>query len=42
MAAETEADDDLLKPPFRGCVFCYTAEMGVYGLRKGLRRVTDD
>lgn len=34
--------DGLSKPPFRGCVFCYTAEMSVYGLRRGIRRVTGD
>lgn len=34
--------DAISKPPFRGCVFCYSAEMSIYGLRKGVRRLTDD
>lgn len=41
MPDETDADE-LGRPPFRGCVFCYTTEMSVYGLRKGVRRVTGD
>jgi hypothetical protein len=32
-AAATDADD-LTRPRFRGCVFCYTAEMVAYGVRK--------
>lgn len=40
--SEDSGSDELTRPPFRGCVFCYTAEMSVYGLRKGVRRVTDD
>lgn len=35
-ATDTEVDD-LTRPRFRGCVFCYTAELAVYGVRK-LRR----
>ena len=41
MTDDTEADD-LTRPSFRGCVFCYPAEMSAYGLRKGVRRVTGD
>jgi len=29
--------DDLTRPRFRGCVFCYSAQMLAYGVRK-LRR----
>ncbi|RMB12522.1 hypothetical protein ATH50_3186 [Haloplanus aerogenes] len=29
--------DDLTRPRFRGCVFCYTAEMVAYGVRKARR-----
>jgi len=37
-AAATNADDDdLTRPRFRGCVFCYTAEMVAYGVRKARR-----
>lgn len=38
--AATDADtdaDDLTRPQFRGCVFCYTAEMVAYGVRKARR-----
>jgi hypothetical protein len=37
MASEstsTNAEMGLERPPFRGCVFCYTAEMSVYGVRR--------
>ncbi len=36
------AADDLSRPPFRGCVFCYTAEMSVYGARKAARALRSD
>jgi len=37
-AAATDADaDDSTRPRFRGCVFCYTAEMIAYGVRKARR-----
>ncbi|MFB6101849.1 MAG: hypothetical protein ABEJ73_04720 [Haloplanus sp.] len=33
--AGTDADaDDRSRPRFRGCVFCYTAELAVYAARK--------
>jgi len=33
--SEMEADDaELERPSFKGCVFCYAAEMTVYGARK--------
>jgi len=37
--AETGADatDDRSRPRFRGCVFCYSAQLLAYGVRK-LRR----
>lgn len=41
MAGNSDSDG-LSKPPFRGCVFCYSAEMGVYGLRRGVRKLTED
>jgi len=32
---ETEAEaGDLTRPRFRGCVFCYSAQMLAYGVRK--------
>ncbi|GAB6862159.1 hypothetical protein ACFR97_05890 [Haloplanus litoreus] len=40
MATATDADatdpdsDDLTRPRFRGCVFCYSAQMLAYGVRK--------
>ncbi|WP_256474655.1 hypothetical protein [Haloplanus halophilus] len=44
MAATTDADadadaeeEDLTRPRFRGCVFCYGAEWIAYGVRR-LRR----
>lgn len=40
--SDASDEDGLSKPPFRGCVFCYTAEMSAYGVRKGIRRLTDD
>jgi len=33
---------DLERPPFRGCVFCYGAEMTYYGLRKLATRAGTD
>ncbi len=41
MPADDETDD-LSCPPFRGCVFCYTAEMSVYGARKAARALRSD
>jgi hypothetical protein len=35
--ADTTEADEPTRPRFRGCVFCYTAELAVYGARK-LRR----
>jgi hypothetical protein len=35
--ADTNETDERTRPQFRGCVFCYTAELAVYGVRK-LRR----
>lgn len=40
--SETVDADDIEKPPFRGCVFCYGAEMTYYGARKLARRVSSD
>jgi len=41
MGTSTDSTDrdecDPTPPRFRGCVFCYTAELAVYGVRK-LRR----
>lgn len=34
--------DGLERPPFRGCVFCYGAEMTYYGLRKLATRAGTD
>jgi hypothetical protein len=34
---DTADTDDLTRPRFRGCVFCYTAQLAAYGVRK-LRR----
>mgnify|MGYP006286560473 CR=1 len=36
-AEETEATDDRTRPRFRGCVFCYSAQLLAYGVRT-LRR----
>jgi len=35
--AESTEADELTRPRFRGCVFCYGTELAVYGVRK-LRR----
>ena len=35
--ADTNQTDEQTRPRFRGCVFCYTAELAAYGVRK-LRR----
>ena len=43
MSTETAADTDdgIDRPPFRGCVFCYGAEMTYYGARRLKRRLAD-
>jgi hypothetical protein len=41
----TDASDaaaDLERPPFRGCLVCYGAEMTYYGARKLRRRIAED
>jgi len=35
----SQSDTDVAKPEFRGCVFCYSAEWGVYGARKAAKRL---
>ena len=34
--------DGIERPPFRGCVFCYGAEMTYYGARKLASRLSGD
>ncbi|WP_169302452.1 hypothetical protein [Halorientalis salina] len=38
--AEVETDGTVERPAFRGCVFCYGAEMTYYGARKLSSRLT--
>jgi hypothetical protein len=36
-AGRADATDDRTRPPFRGCVFCYAAELAVYAARTARR-----
>ncbi|MFB6108945.1 MAG: hypothetical protein ABEJ82_08935 [Haloplanus sp.] len=36
-ASEGDGRAALERPPFRGCVFCYAAEMTLYAARKARR-----
>jgi len=40
-ASEADAEDAPDTPKFRGCVFCYGAEWGYYGAKKGIRAVRE-
>lgn len=42
MAPMSQSETDLTTPEFRGCVFCYSAEWGIYGARKVAKRLGDD
>lgn len=42
IAAMSQTETDLTTPEFRGCVFCYSAEWGIYGARKAAKRLGDD
>jgi hypothetical protein len=41
MTDET-ADDELERPRFRGCLFCYAGEWTHYGAKRAVRRVSGD
>lgn len=40
--AMSKTETDLTTPEFRGCVFCYSAEWGLYGARKAAKRLGED
>lgn len=42
VTAMSQSETDLTTPEFRGCVFCYSAEWGIYGARKAAKRLDDD
>ncbi|WP_430506336.1 hypothetical protein [Haloparvum sp. PAK95] len=37
----SQSETDLATPEFRGCVFCYSAEWGIYGVRKAAKQLGD-
>jgi hypothetical protein len=36
-ATVTNGDDELQRPGFKGCVFCYSAEIAAYAVKKAIR-----
>jgi hypothetical protein len=40
MSADTADADELDRPKFRGCVFCYAGEWAYYGAKKAAGTVT--
>lgn len=42
IAAMSQTESDLTTPEFRGCVFCYSAEWGIYGARKAAQQLGED
>jgi hypothetical protein len=36
-ATAANGDDELQRPAFGGCMFCYSTELAVYAVRKAIR-----